>query len=28
MGFRPNFVLVGLGRVTEGHVPKLVLALL
>jgi hypothetical protein len=28
MGFRPNFVLIGLGRVTEGHVPKLVLALL
>lgn len=28
LGFRPNFVLVGLGRVTGGHAPKLVLALL
>ena len=28
LGFRPNFVLVGLGRVTDGHVPKVVMALL
>lgn len=28
LGFRPSFVLVGLGRVTDGHVPKVVLALL
>lgn len=28
IGFRPNFVLVGLGRVSGGHAPKLVFALL
>ena len=28
LGFRPNFVLVGLGQVSGGHAPKVVLALL
>jgi hypothetical protein len=28
LGYRPGYVLVGLGRIHDGHAPKLVLALL